>query len=96
MSIDALSAVSSDITDIQTSANAVQAPFSDQLLTEIASVNNKLVSAEVALQDLTAGKSSNIHHVMLAMEDAKLSFQLLVQIRNKALEGYQDILRMQI
>lgn len=68
----------------------------DQLMTEMLSVNDKLVSAEKLLQDFAAGKTTNIHHVMLTMEDAKLSFQLLTQVRNKLLEGYQDILRMQI
>lgn len=95
MNVDALSAVAGDVTGL-IAPDAVQAPFSEQLLAEMSSVNNKLMSAEAALQDLAAGKTSNIHHVMLAMEDAKLSFQLLVQIRNKALEGYQDILRMQV
>jgi len=68
----------------------------DQLMMEMLSVNDKLVSAEKLLQDFAAGKTTNIHHVMLTMEDAKLAFQLLTQVRNKMLEGYQDILRMQI
>lgn len=75
---------------------AITPGFSEQLLAEFSSVNSKMVNAEAALQDFAAGKSSNIHHVMLALEDAKLSFQLLTQVRNKLLEGYQEVLRMQI
>lgn len=96
MSVDSLSAIVGDVESLMTSVGSAQAPFSEQLLAEISSANSKLVSAEGALQELAAGRSNNIHHVMLALEDAKLSFQLLIQVRNKLLEGYQDILRMQI
>jgi len=70
--------------------------FLAQLQAEFSNVNSKMIEAEGALQDLATGKSGNIHHVMLALEDAKLSFQLLTQVRNKLLEGYQEVLRMQI
>lgn len=97
MSLDRLTSITADIDSVFASqSNAVQKPFSEQLLQEISTVNDKLVTAESALQDLATGKSSNVHHVMLALEDAKLSFQLLAQVRSKLLEGYQDILRMQI
>jgi flagellar hook-basal body complex protein FliE len=45
---------------------------------------------------LATGESGNLHHVLLELEKAKLAFQLTVQVRNKILEGYQDIMRMQI
>ncbi|ROH85901.1 flagellar hook-basal body complex protein FliE [Pseudomethylobacillus aquaticus] len=77
-------------------APAQQIGFADQLLAEANTVNQKMTVAASSLQDLAAGKASNIHHVMLALEDAKLSFQLLTQVRNKLLEGYQEVLRMQI
>ena len=97
MSLDRLTSIGSTVDSVFAAQNVIaQQPFSEQLLTEMSVVNDKLVTAENALQDLATGKSSNIHHVMLALEDAKLSFQLLAQVRNKLLEGYQDILRMQI
>jgi flagellar hook-basal body complex protein FliE len=68
----------------------------NQFALELEKVNNKLISSEHLLQDLASGKTDNIHHVMLALEDAKLSLQLLVQVRNKLLESYQDVLRMQV
>ncbi len=77
-------------------AGPAQAPFSERLLAEMETVNSKLLSAETDLRDLAAGKQGNIHHVMLALEDARMSFQLLAQVRNKVLEAYQDLLRMQI
>lgn len=77
------------------SSGAVQ-PFSARLQAEFEAANTKLETAEAGLRDLAAGKQGNIHHVMLALEDARLSFQLLAQVRNKVLESYQELLRMQI
>ena len=65
-------------------------------MAELESLNDKQTLSENLLKDLASGKTDNIHHVMLALEDAKLSFQLLVQVRNKLLEGYQEVLRMQV
>lgn len=85
-----------ELVDIQPLAKVSPNSFANQLLAEISSVNNKLNTAETSLQDMAAGKSSNIHHVMLALEEAKMSFELMMQVRNKLLDGYQDILRMQV
>ncbi|HEY6863637.1 MAG TPA: flagellar hook-basal body complex protein FliE [Burkholderiales bacterium] len=70
--------------------------FGDWLASEIAQVNDKIQSADKKVQDLALGKASNLHDVMIALEDTKLSFQLMVQIRSRVLEAYQDILRMQV
>lgn len=82
------------ITDFTISNN--QEKTANQFLLELLKVNDKQINGEHLLQDLASGKTDNIHHVMLSLEDAKLSLQLLVQVRNKLLEGYQDILRMQV
>lgn len=63
---------------------------------EMAAANSKLVEADRQVQRLAAGETSNLHQVMIGLEDARLSFQLLVQVRNHLLDGYQDILRMQV
>jgi flagellar hook-basal body complex protein FliE len=73
-----------------------QEKVSNQFLLELQKLNDKQVNSEHLLQDLASGKTDNIHHVMLSLGDAKLSLQLMVQVRNKLLEGYQDILRMQV
>jgi flagellar hook-basal body complex protein FliE len=63
---------------------------------ELNKLNHTLINSEVLLQDLATGKTDNIHHVMLALEEAKLSLQMALQVRNKVVEGYQEILRMQV
>ncbi|MGI6065988.1 MAG: flagellar hook-basal body complex protein FliE [Bacillota bacterium] len=53
-----------------------------------------------AADDLTvkfiAGSVEDIHQVAFAMEQAQLTLQLAVQVRNKIVEGYQEIMRMQV
>jgi flagellar hook-basal body complex protein FliE len=46
--------------------------------------------------ELASGKTGNIHETMLAATQAELSFNLMVQVRNKALEAYNEIMRMPV
>jgi flagellar hook-basal body complex protein FliE len=63
---------------------------------QLAEVNGRLRHADADLQHLALGDAQNLHQVMINLEEAKLSFQLLVQVRNRALEAYQEVMRMQI
>lgn len=75
---------------------AAPADFSTWLTRELSSVNEKLQVADTHLRKLAVGEATNIHETMIALENAKLSFELVVQVRNRILEAYQDVLRMQI
>lgn len=70
--------------------------FGTLLRNELNAVSENINKAENQLQKLALGEADNLHQVMIAMEKAKLSFELVVQIRNKSLEGIQDILKMSI
>lgn len=90
-----------EITDLSQASEKLsisnnQEKVTNQFLLELQKVNDKQVASEHLLQDLAAGKTDNLHHVMMSLEDAKLSLQMLVQVRNKLLEGYQEVLRMQV
>lgn len=63
---------------------------------QLQSVDAKVRASEQGLQALAAGETDNLHHVMLNLEEARLSFQLLAQVRNRLLESYQDLMRMQV
>ena len=95
MNVESISAVSSAI-DTEFLLPTETLPFSQRLQAEFIAANEKLTTAETGLMDLAAGKQGNIHHVMLALEDARMSFQLLAQVKNKVLEVYQDLMRMQV
>jgi flagellar hook-basal body complex protein FliE len=48
------------------------------------------------MRDLAAGKPVELHEVMISLEKARLSVQTFVQVRNKLVESYQDLMRMQM
>jgi flagellar hook-basal body complex protein FliE len=52
--------------------------------------------AEQAVHNLVSGRADNVHNVMLAMAKADLSFHLVLEIRNRLSEAYQEIMRMQV
>jgi flagellar hook-basal body complex protein FliE len=43
-----------------------------------------------------SGQNVSLHQTMIAMEEASISFQLMVEVRNKLLESYQELMRMQV
>jgi flagellar hook-basal body complex protein FliE len=59
-------------------------------------VNVDQLQADGAIKDLVAGKSKNIHETMLQIQKADLSLKTMMQVRNKILEAYKEIIRMQV
>ena len=72
------------------------ADFADWLAAGVGQANDKIAHADALVQRLALGEADNLHQVMLALDDARLTFNLLVQVRNKLLEAYQDVMRMQV
>jgi flagellar hook-basal body complex protein FliE len=59
-------------------------------------VNEELQQADGKMEEFAVGKRSDLHEVVVATEKADISFKLLLQVRNKLLEAYQEIMRMQV
>lgn len=59
-------------------------------------VNQQNKIADKMAADIATGKSENLHETMLAVSHAELSLKMMVQVRNKVLEAYQDVMRMQV
>jgi flagellar hook-basal body complex protein FliE len=74
--------------------NAVES-FSKVLDKSIGAVNDLQKNADLAVQQFVAGKI-DIHDVMVEVEKASVAMQLTVQLRNKVLEAYQEVMRMQV
>ncbi len=70
--------------------------FEDALKKVVGEVNRAQIASDRAVESLHAGGSKNLHEVMIAMEKADISLRLLVQMRNKAIESYQEVMRMQV
>lgn len=88
-----------DLTELVTSdtRNSVEnVSFEEHLFNELNQVNNSIVNAEDNIKDLALGKNANLHEVMLSIQKAKLSLEMLMKVRDKALEGIHEVLRMQI
>jgi flagellar hook-basal body complex protein FliE len=70
--------------------------FGAWLASAVGDVNQQLARADQSLQQLAAGETQNLHQVMIALEEARIGVQLVVQVRNRLLEAYQEVLRMQM
>ena len=62
----------------------------------VGEVNQKQAAASSAVACLMTGNNVSLHQAMIAMEEASVSFQLMVEVRNKLLESYQELMRMQL
>jgi flagellar hook-basal body complex protein FliE len=79
-----------------TAVKAVEQDFANMLTNLVSDVNNQKQAADMAIQDVHAGRATNLHDTMIAMEQAEISLRFMVQVRNKAMEAYQEIMRMQV
>ena len=71
-----------------------QSPFGKMLTDSLKQVNRLQVEADSSINDLATGKQPDIHRTMIAMEKASISFEMLMQIRNKVISAYDKIMRM--
>ena len=70
--------------------------FGQMLADSINQVNRHQQAADASINDLVTGKHTDIHQTMIAMEKASVSFELLMQIRNKVISAYDRIMRMPV
>ena len=70
--------------------------FSDFIKSTINQVNESQAQGDLSIQKLHNGEAQNLHDVMISVEQADISLRMLVQIRNKAIQAYEEIMRMQI
>ncbi|SMB93975.1 flagellar hook-basal body complex protein FliE [Thermanaeromonas toyohensis ToBE] len=77
-------------------AGELAASFQEILKEKLADLNETLQKADKLTLQYLAGDIQDIHEVMLALEQAGLALQLAVQVRNKVIEAYQEISRMQV
>jgi len=77
-------------------ANDQVSGFKDMLGDYLNQVSQMQGQADKAVRDLATGKLDNVHEVVVAMSEADLSFRLMMQIRNRLVEAYKEIMRMQV
>lgn len=62
----------------------------------IEDTNNQQLQADRAVERLATGQSDSIHETMLALTKADLSLRLFMEVRNKVIDAYQEVMRMQL
>jgi len=72
------------------------ASFADQLKNAVAEVNDLQIGREEMVEKMVTGQVTEVHDVMIAAKESQLAFELLLEVRNKLLESYQEIMRMQV
>jgi len=72
------------------------APFAETLRQSIAEINQLQLQADKSMEELAAGKSGNVQETILAVEKADVSFRLMMEVRNKIISAYQEIMRTQV
>jgi len=70
--------------------------FSEILTKSFENVNEQQHQADSAIKELVSGRSKNIHETLLTVERADASLKLAMQVRNKILDAYREIMRMQV
>jgi flagellar hook-basal body complex protein FliE len=78
------------------SATSTQKSFADTLKDAIGSVNDLQKTSDKAAQDLATGRTDNVADVMISTEKADIALRLMVQVRNKIIDAYQDVMKMQV
>ncbi len=70
--------------------------FQNVLKENLDKVNENQVAADNITTDFISGKDVEVHEMILSMEEAKMSLQLAIQVRNKVVEAVQELNRMQL
>ncbi|MBO8176525.1 flagellar hook-basal body complex protein FliE [Aeribacillus pallidus] len=81
---------------VQKSAFSAQQSFAKVLKQSIEQVNQSQLEADRLTEKLVKGENVELHQVMIAAQKATISLQTAVEIRNKVVEAYQEMMRMQV
>ena len=78
-------------------APAAGAPsFKDTLTSFMKDVNNLQDKADVSIQKMAAGQITDVHQVMESVEEANTAFNMMMEIRNKVMDAYQEVMRIRL
>src|SRR5262245_11824634 len=70
--------------------------FSDMLKQTLGEVNQLQNQAGQSIQRLATGEVHDVHQVMIGAEEASVAFELMMEIRNKLMDAYQEVMRTQV
>lgn len=85
-----------DATTSVASSKAPDGAFAESFRDAVNSVNSLQRQAHASAGSFLAGESVDVHSVVLDQQRAQIAFDLLLQVRNKAVQAYQEVMRMQV
>lgn len=98
--IEAIGAIAPSVLtaiDAPASMTGAQAADFRQMLGDgIAKLDDNLRTADHQLRAMAAGENVAVHDVMISMEQARMQLMFMVEVRNRAVEAYQELMRMQL
>lgn len=97
MPIDPISAGVQGLSQLaQPQAPTPSAGFADAIKSGLQAVSDAEHAADAAIEDFATGGETSVHDLMVQTSKAQLSVELLAQVRDRAVESYQEIMRMQV
>ena len=73
-----------------------KASFGDTVGRYLQSVNQDYMQSDQVVRDLVTGNTGDVHDVVMAVAKADLAFRMVLEIRNRLIDSYQEIMRMQV
>ena len=95
MALPTISNESTKINATVTSADAQQT-FANSLKDAISKVNDQQIQSDTMTEKLINGGNVDLHEVMIASQKASITLNATMEVRNKAIEAYQEIMRMSV
>lgn len=94
--IGAIGGIQSLHVESASSTAHVETDFGKVLGEGLQGLNTKINASDEVLRALAAGKDIPVHEAMMVMEQAQMSLQFAVQVRNRLVSAYQQIMQMQV
>jgi flagellar hook-basal body complex protein FliE len=99
MRVDTVRSISGDriatSPNVRPGADVAKPSFSEELKSTVKSVNERHLQADQSMATASVEGPNKIHETMIQLEEAEISTRLLLKVRSKALDAYQEIMRMQ-
>ena len=70
--------------------------FKDTLAGFLKDVNSMQVKADESIEKMAAGEITDVHQVMSTVEEANVAFNMMMEIRNKVMDAYQEVMRIRL
>ena len=84
------------VNDAGSTSGTASTSFADTLTQAIGNVNELQKTSDKKIQELATGRTDDVASVMIATEKADIALRTMMQVRNKIIDAYQEIMRMQV